>query len=442
MEQQNIVKQESMMEQQNTSLKRSIGWAQGTALTIGAVLGSGVLVLPVLAAQIAGPASLVSWALMGMLAVPVVATLGSLAGRWPDAGGIAAYAQRAFGRRAGTVTGWLFLGTVPVGAPVVALIGAGYLGAYLAFNQVEILVLAALMLALAILFNYLGISLSGRVQMVVVGIIALILLVIILSAMPHVSRQAFTPFAPHGWLPVGVAMTVLFWAFVGWEMIAHLAEEFQDPGRDIKLSLGISLIVINLLYLLLALVVVGTSSYLGGDKIAALAGMVFRIWGRPAGAVVAILGFIVCYGVVHTYFAGFSRLVYAQARQGDFPAFFSRLHPVHQTPHRVLLSLVPVLALVLALSYCFHLDLTVLIQFTSAVFIALYIIGMAAAVKLLQGTGRSRIYAVLSLLVCMAVYLFTGWSGLYPVLLGIVGWVVGARQQAAATAPTALNSPK
>ncbi|MGD0622865.1 MAG: amino acid permease [Thermacetogeniaceae bacterium] len=418
------------MERQAVVLKRSINWAQGVALTIGAVLGSGVLVLPVLAAQLAGPASLVSWALMGLLAIPLVATIGNLASHWPEAGGIAAYARRAFGHRAGTATGWLFLGTIPIGGPIMALVGASYLGAYLSFTPLDILFTAALMLALAILFNYLGINLSGRVQMVVVGIIALILLVIILSALPNVSGQAFIPFAPHGWIPVGVAMTVLFWAFVGWEMVVHLAEEFQDPGRDIKLSLGISLIVINLLYLLLAFVIVGTRSYLEGNKIAVLATMIFRIWGRPAGAVVAALGFIVCYGSLHTYVAGFSRLVYAQARQGDFPSFFSRLHTVYQTPHRVLLSLAPVFALVLCLDFFCHLDLTVLIQFTSAIFIALYIVCMAAAVRLLRGFGRGRLYAVISLVVCLGVYLFTGWAGLYPVLLGTVGWIVGTRQQA------------
>lgn len=108
-----------------------------------------------------------------------------------------------------------------------------------------------------------------------------------------------------------------------------------------------------------------------------------------------------------------------------------------------MLSLVPVFVLVLGIAYCFHLDLTVLIQFTSAIFIALYIIGMAAAVKLLKGVGRGRLYAVISLVVCIGVYLFTGWSGLYPFLLGAVGWIVGSWQQ---THPRAelliLNKPE
>jgi amino acid efflux transporter len=254
------------MEQQTVTLKRSLNWVQGVALSVGAVLGSGVLVLPVLAARLAGPASLVSWLLMGLLAVPLVATIGNLACHWPEAGGIATYARQAFGRKAGTATGWLFLGTFPIGGPIVALIGANYLGAYLSFTPLEILLTAAMMLALTIVLNYRGINLSGAVQLAVVGIIALILLAIILSALPQVSVGNLTPFAPHGWLQVGSAMTIIFWAFVGWEMVAPLAEEFQNPGRDIRLSLGISPIVINLFYLLLAFVIVGTGSYLEAIK--------------------------------------------------------------------------------------------------------------------------------------------------------------------------------
>lgn len=430
------------MDKNVTELKRNINWVHGVALTIGAVLGSGVMVLPVLAAQLAGPASLLSWLFMGLLAIPVVTTIGNLARRWPEAGGIAAYAMKAFGRRMGITTGWLFLGTVPIGAPIVALVGAGYLGAYLSFKPFEILLAAALMLLLGIFFNYLGINLSGKVQMIVVGIIALILLLIIFSALPHVNKNAFTPFVPYGWVSVGVSMTLLFLAFVGWEMIGHLSEEFRNPDRDIKLSLRISLIIVSLLYLLLAFVVVGTKSFLEGSNFAAMATLVLKNWGRPAGAIVAVLAYVVCYGSIHTYLAGFSRLVYAQSRQGDFPLFFSKLHTIYQTPHRVLLSLIPVFTIVLGLYYIFNLNLSVLIQFTSAIFIMLYIICMASAIKLLKGQGKNQLYAIISLVVCVVVYLFTGWALIYPFLLGALGWFVGFRQQRDFSELSSKNMPQ
>ncbi|WP_245867505.1 L-methionine/branched-chain amino acid exporter YjeH [Sporomusa silvacetica DSM 10669] len=418
------------MNQKPTTLRRSITWVQGVALTIGAVLGSGVLVLPVFAADLAGPASMISWVLMGLLTIPLVITLGKLASKCPDAGGIAAYAQLAFGWRAGTVTGWLFLGTVPIAAPIAALIGANYIGVYLALSHGQIVFTAAFTLAMTLFFNYRGISLSGKVQLAIVSVIALILLAVIAAALPAVDRQQFTPFAPRGWIPVGEAMTLLFWAFVGWEMIGHLAEEFEDPARDIQLSLGVSVIIVNSLYLLLALTIIGTGSYLGQDKVAALAIMVSQGWGKSAGAVVAALGFAVCYGAIHTYVAGFSRLVYAQARQGAFPAFFSGLHPVFQTPHRVLWSLVPCFSFVLFVIHHFNVNLAAFIQFPSAIFIALYIIGMASAIKLLGKSENSRYCAIISFISCVIVYGFTGWAGLYPIILGTVGWYMGYRKEA------------
>ena len=404
-------------------LRRSITWLQGTALTVGAVLGSGVLVLPVAAAELAGPASLVSWLLMGLLAVPLALTLGTLASTYPDAGGIAAYARRAFGPTAGVVTGWLFLGTVPIGAPIVALIGANYIGLLFSLTSFQITLLAAVMLTMALWFNYRGIDLSGSVQVAVIATIAVILLAAVFAALPQVEAKAFVPFAPNGWLPVGVSMTILFWAFVGWEMVIHLAEEFKNPSRDIKISLGASLAVINLLYFLVAFVTVGTSAYIGPANVAALAKMLAKGWGQWAGIITAILGFVVCYGTIHTYIAGFSRLVYAQARQGDFPYFFAGLHPRFQTPHYVLLTLTPIFGLVILLNYWLNFDLSDLMRWPSTIFIALYIIAMTAALKLLKSKVIGRFYAMVSLMLCLGVYTFTGLVGLYPLVLAAIGWL-------------------
>lgn len=410
------------MSESEIKLRRSITWLQGTALTVGAVLGSGVLVLPVAAAELAGPASLVSWLLMGLLAIPLALTLGTLAANYPEAGGIAAYARRAFGPTAGTITGWLFLGTVPIGAPIAALIGANYIGGLFALSHLQITLLALVMLALALWFNYRGIDLSGSVQVVVIATIALILLAAVFAALPQVQTGAFIPFAPHGWLPVGFSMTILFWAFVGWEMVVHLAEEFKHPARDIKISLGVSLVLINILYLLVALVTVGTKAYIGPAHVAALANMVAKGWGRWAGIITAVLGFVVCYGTIHTYVAGFSRLVYAQARQGDFPYCLARLHPRFQTPYLVILILAPIFGVVMFLNYLLNFNLSDLMRWPSAIFIALYIIAMAAALKLLKSKVIGRCFALVSLLLCVAVYTFTGLTGLYPLVLGVIGW--------------------
>jgi len=118
--------------QQQVKLKKSITWVQGTALTIGAVLGSGILVLPAITADMAGPASLISWLLMGLFSVPMVIVIGLMSSRFPDSGGIATYVRQGFGNNASHITGVLMLTAMPFGMPVTALIGAHYLGSVFA----------------------------------------------------------------------------------------------------------------------------------------------------------------------------------------------------------------------------------------------------------------------------------------------------------------------
>src|SRR6476659_535234 len=86
----------------------SLTVAQGAALSVGAVLGTGVITLPALAAAVAGPASLLAWAALVLLSVPLASTFAALGARHPDGGGVATYARRAFGSPVATVTGWCF----------------------------------------------------------------------------------------------------------------------------------------------------------------------------------------------------------------------------------------------------------------------------------------------------------------------------------------------
>jgi len=78
-------------------LPKTIALPQAIALYAGAVIGSGVLIAPGIGAAAAGPSSLVAWAFDGLLGIPLALTLAALSGRFPDAGGVAAYTRRAFG---------------------------------------------------------------------------------------------------------------------------------------------------------------------------------------------------------------------------------------------------------------------------------------------------------------------------------------------------------
>ena len=228
-----------------------------TALYVGAVLGPGVLILPSLAAEAAGPASVLAWAGLLALSVPLAIAFAVLGVRHPEAGGTAAYARAAFGRRAGTVTGWWFLAGVVLGAPAVAMVGGFYVAELLGAGREAAVVAAAGMIAAVVAANARGVHTTARLQLGLAGVLAALLLVAVVSALPESRAEHWTPFAPHGWGAVGTAASLLMLSFIGWEAVSHLAGELRDPARQLPRAIFAALAIVVVLYLGLAVATIG-----------------------------------------------------------------------------------------------------------------------------------------------------------------------------------------
>ncbi|EKQ56706.1 MULTISPECIES: amino acid permease [unclassified Clostridium] len=412
---------------QQIELRKSITWVKGSAITIGAVLGSGILALPAIAAEMAGPASILSWLLMSIFSAPMVIAIGMMSSQFPNSGGMAAYARQAFGPFWGRLIGCLILSAMPLGMPITALIGAQYLGSAFSWSSSSIHIAAALLIIVAVILNYMGVELSGRVQVVVISIILIILIFTVGSSMQQIRFTAFYPFASNGWIPVGQAMNLLFFAFMGWEMIGHLSEEFYNPHKDIPLSLCVGFLLINLLYFSVAFVTIGSSIYKTGNPTTAMIDLIAYRWGTNAGGIIAFLGFIICYCTVHTYIAGFSRLVYAEAKEGNFPASFGKLHSRYQSPYVALFSFIPLFIIMLFLSWRFSWELKALVSIPSTTFLMVYIISMVAAAKVLCNK-IGKISAYISAFLSSIVFLFAGWFVVYPLMVIIIGFYFKKRK--------------
>src|SRR3954453_1337588 len=146
--------------------------AQGTALCTGAVLGTGVISMPALAAQVAGPASLLAWLALILLSAPLAATFAALGARYPDGGGVSTYVRLAFGARAAAAVGWCFYFAVPLGAPAAVAFAGGYVADVLGGGRRTELATFLLVMALVFTMNWFGLRISGRVQLVLTGVLA------------------------------------------------------------------------------------------------------------------------------------------------------------------------------------------------------------------------------------------------------------------------------
>ena len=240
---------------------------QGAALSIGAVLGTGVISLPALAAELAGPASLLAWLALVLLSVPLAATFAALGARYPDGGGVSTYARRAFGRRAAAVVGWCFYFAVPVGAPAAAMFAGHYVADVLGGGPRTALLTATVITLVVAVANFLGLKVSGRLQLGLASVLLVLLVVATVAALPYADLANLQPFAPHGWAAVGSAAALLVWAFAGWEAVSSLAADYQRPERDLPQATAITVVVVGVLYLAIA----GTSILVLGSAAGASA---------------------------------------------------------------------------------------------------------------------------------------------------------------------------
>nr|WP_087991351.1 amino acid permease [Bacillus subtilis] len=404
-------------------LQRSITWIQGTALTIGAVLGCGILILPSVTADAAGPASLFVWVFMSFLSFLLVGTLARLVKIVPSAGGITAYVQLAFQKKAGAVLGWIMLGSVPIGVPVIALTGAHYVSYVTDASDWQITLIAGCMLGVSILLHIKGIQLSANISTLVICVIVILLVTSIAVSFPHVKATEFKPFLQHGWSAAGSVSVMIFFSFVGWEMITPLAEEFTHPEKDVPLSLFLAATCVAGLYIMLSFVTIGTHSYGVNGEIASLAMLISKGVGEGGVYVTVCLALFITFATIHANIAGFSRMVYALAREGHIPVYFGKLSETKLTPIRVLTALAAVFGFVLAAYGLFKTDLTTLLKGPSAAFIASYICTMAAALKLLSWRDSGWWMALGAFAACAVIYSFSGWAVLYPAALAAAGYL-------------------
>ncbi|MFC4117418.1 APC family permease [Nonomuraea zeae] len=389
-----------------------ISAGQGTALLVGAVLGPGMLVLPHLAASAAGPASVLAWAGLLALSVPVALTFAALGARYPDGGGVASFVGLAFGRHASAVAGWWFYGAVPIGTVAGALVGGQYVEACLG---VPATLAACLILAAAFAANAAGLRTSGGLQIGFVVLLVALLATAVITAAPHADAANFTPFAPYGAAGVASAAGVLMFAFVGWEAASHLSAEFAAGRNGLFRATVVTLVVIALLYLGVSVVSVGVlGPGMTGVPLTAMLETGIGGAARPITGVVAVL---LTFGAVNTYLAGAARLGAALARDGALPGWFARGGAPGETPYRslALLAVLSVPVLVWAV------DLDLLMRATSACLAAVTATGVAAAVRLLP-PGRHRRTAAVG---CGLSLVALGFCGVYlvvPAVLALVAW--------------------
>lgn len=402
----------------------TISQAVGLALTI--VVGSGLFILPGLAYQEAGGASIYAWLLCLMLAIPLLIIFAQLGAKWPSAGGIAGFLQQAFSRRFAAASEILLIGTFGLGIPAIALTGGHYAAALLR-NEALALPAALALLLVAGAVNWRGAEVSGNIQRGLAFVLCGVLFVVAALALGFADRTAgvafAAPLAVDSWRSALPVVGLVFFAFTGWEMLSFTAEEYRNPRRDFPLAVGISFIIVAALYLLVAAAVQLTLPQNDPQTAAApLAALLENVIGAAGGVFVSAAAIVIILANLIGAVWAASRLVFSSAREGLLPGFAARLD-TRRTPRMAVALITGVFIAVLGIHALGWLKLDAMLRLAGQNFFLLYALSVAAYLKTARTRAAQALGGVSGLVSVLMMGVF-GPEMLYPLVLLGIGWVV------------------
>jgi len=325
-----------------TQLKRCLSLSEIVIYGVGLILGAGIYVLIGSAAGIAGNMLWLSFALAATVASFTAMSYAELAALYPEAGAEYIYAKNAFGwDKVAWMLGFIAIIIGFSTASAVALGFARYLSFFIPFNQV---LLAIGLLVTMTAINFWGIKESARFNAIATSVeVGGLLLVIIVGgyfifngSFPLADLTEFPPLAEEGglaWLPIVSASALIFFAYMGFEDIANIAEEAENPVQTLPKAFIYALLISTVIYILVAIVAVSVVPF---NELASaeqpLSMIMSRLIGGISPQLIAAIALFATANTVLITLIVCARMIYAMAKSNSLPSALAKVHPKRQTP--------------------------------------------------------------------------------------------------------------
>ncbi|MFB0615582.1 amino acid permease [Streptomyces sp. AGS-58] len=376
-------------EEPEHALKKSLSALDLTVFGVGVIIGTGIFVYTgSVAKTTAGPAISLSFVAAGVACALAALCYAEFASSVPVAGSAYTFSYASIGELPAWIIGWDLVLEFALGTAVVAVGWSGYFRSFLDTNigwhvpaalggrdnahGFGFDIFAALLVLALTAILVVGMKLSARVTQVVVAVKVTVVLVVIIAGAFIVNTAHYNPYIPpaqpaaaggnlkapliqlmFGWAPsnfgvmgIFTGASIVFFAFIGFDVVATAAEETRNPQRDMPRGIIGSLVICTLLYVAVSIVVTGMEKYTKLSVEAPLA-EAFKATGHPwyAGVISfgATIGLIT---VCMILLLGQTRVFFAMSRDGLLPRFFSRTHPRFRTPYRPTILLGVIIAVV------------------------------------------------------------------------------------------------
>jgi amino acid efflux transporter len=375
-----------------------------TALYIGALLGPSLLLLPGLAARLAGPASIVDWAGMLVLSGLLAWVFTVLGTRFPGRGGVSAYTCSGLGPVAGRAVGWCFLAGAVAGAPVVCLIGGQYIAAAVGGGHTAAVAAAGLLLAAVLAIRLAGTQTTTGIQLILVAVLIALTVVAVVGSAPAARTDNWTPLAPHGWTALGRTGAALMLSFVGWEAVASLTGRLPNPTRQLPRVITSAFAVTGVVYLALAAATIGVLGDAAGTTVP-LAALLDTAIGPAGPAAAAVTAVALTLAATNAYLSGAAALAHDLQETRTPTRATSRRWPMP-------VGMAACGAVLLAAVATQLLTTAQLVAIPTSLFLMVYLGCTTSAARILHGPARTAA-GIAAAAVC-AVLAFTGAAIIAP----------------------------
>jgi APA family basic amino acid/polyamine antiporter len=330
-------------------LERTMGALGLTALGVGAIVGTGIFVLTgVAAAKFAGPSIVISFVIAGIVSALAALCYAELASAVPIAGSAYTYAYATLGELIAWIIGWDLILEYAVGAATVSIGWAAYFTDFLTttlhvaipqalratpFDGGIVNLPAALIVLVISALLIRGTSESNRVNQIVVTIKLLVVAFFIIVGAGHVNPANWHPFFAFGASGVFSGASIIFFAYIGFDMVSTSAEEVRNPKRDLPRGIIASLAICTLLYIVVSGVLTGMVPYKLLNVASPVSFAMIHVGLPWAGSIIAVGAIAGLTTVLLALLFGQSRIFFAMSRDGLLPPLFSRIHPSFRTPY-------------------------------------------------------------------------------------------------------------
>ncbi|PIN87765.1 hypothetical protein COV12_02060 [Candidatus Woesearchaeota archaeon CG10_big_fil_rev_8_21_14_0_10_32_24] len=300
-------------------------------ITINSIMGTGIWFLTSAGAKYAGPASLISWVILALIAIYISMCFGELVSMFPKAGGVYEFGKQAYGRFASFVIGWT---TSISGSVTIAMLILGALQ-YLLPSSPQYYIPTAIVLILVFSFvAFRGMNTSTYV-LVTFSLITLTAVIgIIIPGLFNFNPSNLSPFFVFPTMSIVLAIFFIAETFFGWESAIFLAAETKNPTKVMPRALITGTIVIAVLAFLLAFTAMGTIPWEKfAESAAPLRDLGIAHFGQLGGFVFSLLIFVSVIGATAGWIVTAPRLLMAIAEDKLFFTQFAKIHPKHKSPY-------------------------------------------------------------------------------------------------------------